>query len=113
MRELIQALPPQIGAPALGSFTTVVHSETLESERLDIELGAVLASTESLTVTLPSDRVLLEGSKAQTVLGAYWVDHSDYGKDYSWHKNLASSPPSFFLDLSARRLCGAIRGGAT
>jgi DNA-binding transcriptional MerR regulator len=58
MRELIQVLPTQIDTPALGPFTTVVHSETLESERLDIELGAVLASTESLTVTLPSDRVL-------------------------------------------------------
>jgi DNA-binding transcriptional MerR regulator len=58
MRELIQVLPTQIGTPALGPFTTVVHSETLESERLDIELGAILASTESLTVTLPSDRVL-------------------------------------------------------
>jgi DNA-binding transcriptional MerR regulator len=58
MRELIQVLPARIGAAALGSFTTVVHSETLESDRLDIELGAVLASTESLAVTLPSDRVL-------------------------------------------------------
>jgi effector-binding domain-containing protein len=58
MRELIQVLPTQIGTAALGPFTTVVHSETLESERLDIELGAILASTESLTVTLPSDRVL-------------------------------------------------------
>ena len=58
MRELLQVLPARIGAAALGPFTTVVHSETLESDRLDIELGAVLASTESLAVTLPSDRVL-------------------------------------------------------
>jgi DNA-binding transcriptional MerR regulator len=58
MRELIQVLPARIGAAALGPFTTVVHSETLESDRLDIELGAVLASTQSLAVTLPSDRVL-------------------------------------------------------
>jgi DNA-binding transcriptional MerR regulator len=58
MRELIQVLPTRIGTAALGPFTTVVHSETLESERLDIELGAILASTESLTMTLPSERVL-------------------------------------------------------
>jgi DNA-binding transcriptional MerR regulator len=58
MRELFQVLPARIDATVLGSFTTVVHSETLESDRLDIELGAVLATTESLAVTLPSDRVL-------------------------------------------------------
>jgi effector-binding domain-containing protein len=58
MRELIQMLPAQIGAELLGHFTTVVHSETLESDRLDIELGAVLAGTANVPVTLPSDRVL-------------------------------------------------------
>jgi DNA-binding transcriptional MerR regulator len=58
MRELIQALPAQLGADGLGHFTTVIHSDTLETDRLDIELGAVLAGAADAAVTLPSERVL-------------------------------------------------------
>jgi DNA-binding transcriptional MerR regulator len=50
MRELIQVLPSQIGTEGLGYFTTVVYSETLETDRLDIALGAVLTSTNDVTV---------------------------------------------------------------
>lgn len=58
MRELVQVLPTRIGSHMLGHFTTVVYSETLETDQLDIELGAILFGTETLPVTLPSDRVL-------------------------------------------------------
>ncbi len=56
MRELVQVLPARVSH--LGHFTTVIHSETLESDRLDIELGALLSRSENLTVTLPDERVL-------------------------------------------------------
>lgn len=58
MRELFQFVPAQVNDNMLGHFTTVVHSETLESDRLDIELGAVLFNARKSPVTLPNDRVL-------------------------------------------------------
>jgi DNA-binding transcriptional MerR regulator len=58
MRELIQVLPSRIHAGELGYFTTVVHSETLETDRLDIALGAVLTGTDDVVVSLPGERVL-------------------------------------------------------
>jgi DNA-binding transcriptional MerR regulator len=58
MRFLVDKLPPHIASYTPGYFTTVVHSETLESDRLDIELGVILGSTSDLTVTLAKDRVL-------------------------------------------------------
>jgi DNA-binding transcriptional MerR regulator/effector-binding domain-containing protein len=58
MRELVRVLPTRLGGSVLGHFTTGVHSETLESDRLDIELGAILFSPEVSTVTLPGERLL-------------------------------------------------------
>jgi len=58
MKELLQTLPRQIEREALGHFMTVVHSETLESDRLDIELGAAFLGASDLTVSLPSERIL-------------------------------------------------------
>lgn len=58
MRELVQVLPARLGEGALGHFTTVIHSETLETDRLDIELGAILMNSKIRPVTLPGDRVL-------------------------------------------------------
>jgi DNA-binding transcriptional MerR regulator len=58
MREIIHAIPARVSNEMLGHFTTVVHSETLESDQLDIELGVVLDRTDDLTVTLPSERVM-------------------------------------------------------
>jgi DNA-binding transcriptional MerR regulator len=58
MREIIYAIPARVSNEMLGHFTTIVHSETLESDRLDIELGVVLDSTDEITVTLPSERVM-------------------------------------------------------
>jgi DNA-binding transcriptional MerR regulator len=58
MREMIQTLPAQIGKETLGYFTTVVHSETLESDRLDIELGAVFSGADDASIRLPSERLL-------------------------------------------------------
>jgi DNA-binding transcriptional MerR regulator len=58
MREIIQTIPAQVNSEALGHFTTVVHSETLESEQLDIELGVALDRPGDLTVRLPSERVM-------------------------------------------------------
>lgn len=40
MRELVRVLPARMDSSDLGHFTSVVHSETLESSHLDIELGA-------------------------------------------------------------------------
>lgn len=59
MSELVEMLPPRLG-DNLGHFATVVHSETLESDRLDIELGAVLltANAKIRPVTLTGNRVL-------------------------------------------------------
>jgi DNA-binding transcriptional MerR regulator len=58
MRELVRLLPTHIGAESLGHFTTVIHSETLESDRLDIELGAVLSGTNTVAATALNERVL-------------------------------------------------------
>jgi DNA-binding transcriptional MerR regulator len=58
MREMVQSLPSRIGEEMLGHFTTVVHSETLESDRLDIELGAILAVGDDLSIRLSGDRLL-------------------------------------------------------
>jgi len=58
MQELLTELPAHVSDGELGYFTTVIHSETLQSDRLDIELGAVLSGAGDRTVTLRSDRVL-------------------------------------------------------
>ena len=58
MKELLQTLPRQLEREALGQFMTVVHSETLESDRLDIELGVAFLGANDLTVSLPSERIL-------------------------------------------------------
>jgi len=60
MKELLQTLPRQLEREALGHFLTVVHSETLESDQLDIELGAAFLGANDLTVSLPSERTLIE-----------------------------------------------------
>jgi DNA-binding transcriptional MerR regulator len=56
MRELVQTIPARLGESALGHFTTVIHSETLESDRLDIELGVVLTNAKTRPVSLAGDR---------------------------------------------------------
>lgn len=58
MRELIQTLPARMGKESLGHFTTVVHSETLESDRLDIELGAIYSGGDNVSAPLPCGRLL-------------------------------------------------------
>jgi DNA-binding transcriptional MerR regulator len=58
MRELVRVLPTHLNSGTLGHFTTVVHSETLESNRLDIELGAILLSHDAPNITLAEDRQL-------------------------------------------------------
>jgi DNA-binding transcriptional MerR regulator len=58
MRELVQTLPSRLGKESLGHFTTVVHSETLETDRLDIELGAVYYGEDKVSASLPSGRLL-------------------------------------------------------
>lgn len=58
MREIVATLPSRPERSALGHFMTVVHSETLETDRLDIELGAVVAGADDLTVPLGRERVL-------------------------------------------------------
>jgi DNA-binding transcriptional MerR regulator len=58
MQDLIEMLPVRLGANDLGHFTTVVHSETLETNRLDIELGVILLNSEAFSLSLSEDRVL-------------------------------------------------------
>jgi DNA-binding transcriptional MerR regulator len=58
MRELIQTLPSRTERDLLGYFTTVIHSETLESDCLDIELGAIFSGANHVTMRLPSGRLL-------------------------------------------------------
>jgi DNA-binding transcriptional MerR regulator len=58
MRELVQWLPARVGAETLEHFATVIHSETLESDRLDIELGAILSGARPVAATSLNDRVL-------------------------------------------------------
>jgi DNA-binding transcriptional MerR regulator len=58
MRQLVETLPLRPERDAFGHFMTVVHSETLESDRLDIELGAVYTGPDELTVRLERERVL-------------------------------------------------------
>jgi DNA-binding transcriptional MerR regulator len=58
MRELVRVLPTHVDENTLGYFTTIIHSETLESDRLDIELGAILFNVASPTVILSGNRAL-------------------------------------------------------
>jgi DNA-binding transcriptional MerR regulator len=58
MRELVQWLPARLEAETLEHFATVIHSETLESDRLDIELGAILSGARPVAATSLNDRVL-------------------------------------------------------
>lgn len=58
MQGLIQTLPQQVAQDALGYFTAIVHSETLENEQLDIELGAIFTGAADLSVCLPNERTL-------------------------------------------------------
>jgi DNA-binding transcriptional MerR regulator len=58
MRLLVAELPPYIASHTPGHFATVVHSDTLESDRLDIELGVMLGSPHDLTVTLAEKHIL-------------------------------------------------------
>lgn len=59
MRELLQVVPECVSESALGHFTTVVHSETLENDRLDIELGAVIFNKKAaVAIPLQGDRLL-------------------------------------------------------
>jgi effector-binding domain-containing protein len=59
MEELLHVLPARLGQETLGFFTTVIHSETLESDQIDIELGVILEAADDLRVTLPSQRTLM------------------------------------------------------
>ena len=59
MGELLHVLPARLGQETLGFFTTVIHSETLESDQIDIELGVILEAADDLRVTLPSQRTLM------------------------------------------------------
>jgi DNA-binding transcriptional MerR regulator len=58
MQNLVETIPDRLGANALGQFMTVVHSETLETNRLDIELGVTLLNSEAFSVKLEANHVL-------------------------------------------------------
>jgi DNA-binding transcriptional MerR regulator len=91
MRELLQTLPRQFEPEQLGHFMTVVHSETLESEQLDIELGAAFLGAHDLSISLPSERVLrvrrlpAAPTMATVVrLGGFEQSCGSYGAIGSW-----------------------------
>jgi DNA-binding transcriptional MerR regulator len=58
MSEIVRTLPFRTERSLLGSFMTVVHSETLESDRLDIELGAIFTGERDTSVRVAPERIL-------------------------------------------------------
>jgi DNA-binding transcriptional MerR regulator len=91
MGELLQTLPRQFEPELLGPFMTVVHSETLESERLDIELGAAFLGANDWSISLPSERILrvrrlpAAPTMATVVrLGGFEQSCGSYGAIGSW-----------------------------
>jgi DNA-binding transcriptional MerR regulator len=91
MRELVGILPARLGSSALGPFTTVVHSETLESDRLDIELGVVLPEADAPAISLPRDRALhlstlpaVEAMATTVQVGGFETNCRAYGAIGVW-----------------------------
>jgi DNA-binding transcriptional MerR regulator len=91
MKEIVQVLPANMADGMLGHFTTVVHSETLESDSLDIELGAVLTSEADVATRLSRNRlmkvrVLPAESKMATVVrvGGFENNCKSYGAIGLW-----------------------------
>jgi DNA-binding transcriptional MerR regulator len=94
MRELVQTLPDLPVRNLLGHFTTVVHSETLESDSLDIELGAIFTGADDVTVPLPNRgllqvRQLPEIATMATVvrIGGFEQNCQSYGAIGLWVEN--------------------------
>ncbi len=67
MQELIQVLPNRFNDNELGHFTTVVHSESIESDKLDIELGAIVFKPKKLSPIVLSGERLLQISELPAV----------------------------------------------
>jgi DNA-binding transcriptional MerR regulator len=91
MQDLIQTLPSRIGASSLGQFMTVVHSETLESNRLDLELGVTLTNSEPFSVNLAENRILnastlpaVEAMATTVQLGGFENSCLSYGAIGQW-----------------------------
>ncbi len=91
MRELFQILPTCLSKESLGHFTTVVHSETLESDRLDIELGAVYSGEDNVSAPLPSGRLLrvhtlpaVDTMAAVARIGGFENNCKSYGAIGQW-----------------------------
>jgi DNA-binding transcriptional MerR regulator len=94
MRELVQTLPGCAERNLLGHFTTVVYSETLESDSLDIELGAVFTGADDVTVPLLNQRLLRvrqlpEIATMATVvrIGGFEQNCKSYGAIGLWVEN--------------------------
>lgn len=60
MQEMMQTLPARIGQAALGHFTAVIHSESLEEDRVDVEMGFTLTAPTHQSVSLSGDRKMME-----------------------------------------------------
>jgi DNA-binding transcriptional MerR regulator len=58
MQQIVNILPAHMSHEALGHCTAVVHSETLDSSQLDIELGVILNDTAEVTIELPDTRLM-------------------------------------------------------
>jgi DNA-binding transcriptional MerR regulator len=91
MGELITTLPARLGANALGQFMTLVHSETLESNSLDIELGVTLLNSEAFSVKLDENRLLkastlppVETMASTVQLGGFENSCLSYGAIGHW-----------------------------
>jgi len=94
MRELVQTLPERAERNLLGHFTTVVYSETLESDSLDIELGAIFTGADDVTVSLLNQRLLRvrqlpEIATMATVvrIGGFEQNCKSYGAIGLWVEN--------------------------
>jgi DNA-binding transcriptional MerR regulator len=91
MQNLVETVPAKLGATSLGHFMTVVHSETLESNRLDIELGVTLLNSEAFSLNLSENRFLkastlpaVEAMATTVQLGGFENSCLSYGAIGQW-----------------------------
>ena len=91
MGEMAQTLPARVGSDLLGYFTAVIHSDTLEANQVDVEMGYQLHKKSNLTVTLPSERTmrvrLLPGAETMATVirsGGFENNYQSYGAIGLW-----------------------------
>ncbi|MCA9934319.1 MAG: MerR family transcriptional regulator [Ardenticatenaceae bacterium] len=91
MGEMAQTLPARVDDALLGYFTAVIHSDTLEDDQVDVEMGYQLHRTADLTITLPSERQMqvrtLPGAETMATVirnGGFENNYQSYGAIGLW-----------------------------